>query len=112
RPPLGAPLLGALGAQAAVAVEPLPALAALIGAPPPLPAVGPLESANRTRLTLQILLQALASAERPLIMFIDDLQWADSASLALLERLVSAPDRHHLLVVGAVRAEEADAAAL
>jgi predicted ATPase len=44
--------------------------------------------------------------EHPLVLFLDDLQWLDAASLQLLEHLVTHPDVRHLLLIGAYRDNE------
>ena len=55
------------------------------------------------------LFRALASPRHPLVIFLDDLQWADSASLALIEMLMSDPDLTSLLIIGAYRDNEVQA---
>jgi predicted ATPase/CheY-like chemotaxis protein len=52
----------------------------------------------------------MCSAEHPLVLFLDDLQWADAASLRLLRLMLADPDAHHLLIIGAYRDSEVDAA--
>ena len=47
-----------------------------------------------------------AQSEHPLVLFLDDLQWADSASLALIHELLCHPDTRHLLLIGAYRDNE------
>jgi predicted ATPase/signal transduction histidine kinase len=96
----------ALGANAGVVADLVPELARLIGSWPDVPTVGPVETENRFRLTLQTFVQALATSDSPLVLFLDDLQWADRASLALLEHLAGAPDTHHLLFITAHRSDE------
>ncbi len=56
----------------------------------------------RTREALQNLLR-LECSRGPAILFIDDLQWVDSGSQDLLERLVAGADALPLLIVGAFR---------
>src|SRR5262249_41777047 len=67
---------------------------------------------TRARLALAVLayLRAAATAEHPLVMFLDDLQWADLASLQLLQDVLQQEDLSHLLIVAAYRGEEVDAA--
>ena len=55
---------------------------------------------------LQTLLPRIARKEHPLILFLDDLQWLDAATLTLIEHLVSHPDVKHLLIIGAYRDNE------
>ncbi|WP_437759787.1 protein kinase domain-containing protein [Sorangium sp. So ce1389] len=111
-----AALLRAVGQSGQVLVELVPELQLLLGPQPPVPELGPTEAQNRFALVFQRFFRAL-TAERPLCLFLDDLQWADPASLKLLPLLLSdqasgLSERAtgHLLVVGAYRAGEVDAA--
>jgi predicted ATPase len=61
---------------------------------------------NRFQATFVRFLCVFARAEHPLALFLDDLQWLDTATLELLERLVTEPDVHHLLLIGAYRDNE------
>ena len=63
---------------------------------------------NRLRYLLARLVGAMAGPEHPLLLFIDDVQWIDSASLGLLEALLLDPEVDGLLVVGAFRDNEVD----
>ena len=65
----------------------------------PLP---PIEAQSRFLLVFRQLLEALTE-EHPVTLFLDDLQWADEASLRLLQHLVSHPAPHPLLILGACR---------
>ncbi|MFM7368661.1 MAG: ATP-binding protein, partial [Sphaerospermopsis kisseleviana] len=51
-------------------------------------------------------IQIFATKEHPLVIFLDDLQWADSASLKLIELLISETDTQYLLFIGAYRNNE------
>jgi PAS domain S-box-containing protein len=83
-----------------------PELSALFGEQPPLAPLGPADTANRAVLTLVAFVRALARPEHVLVLFLDDVQWADPASLELLARLGADPDLGHLLVILAWRSEE------
>jgi EAL domain-containing protein (putative c-di-GMP-specific phosphodiesterase class I)/predicted ATPase/GGDEF domain-containing protein len=101
-------LMGALGTQAGVLFDFLPRLAQLLGpqaTPPPLPG-----EASRVRFELLLgrLIGALATRAAPLVLVIDDIQWADSATLRLLRGLVRSPSIRNLLVVGVYRSEAVD----
>ena len=95
-------LAGALGIGAAVLAECVPQLPTVLGAQPAAPPLPAAEAKNRLTLALCNFIATLATAERPLLIFLDDLQWADAASLQLLMPLLASQVRH-LLVVGALR---------
>jgi predicted ATPase/signal transduction histidine kinase len=100
----------ALGSHAGVLAEVIPEIAFILGeqaAPPPLPA---LEAQNRFQRMLQNFVGALARPEHPLVIFLDDLQWADAATLGLLAPLLAAGESRSLLMIGACRDNEPDAA--
>jgi predicted ATPase/signal transduction histidine kinase len=100
----------ALAPNAQVLVDIIPDLAFLLGPQPPVASLGPSETENRFHLVFQRFLEVLCSAEHPLLLFLDDLQWADTASLRLMRRMMLDPAVSHLLVIGAYRADEVDAA--
>lgn len=100
-------LQAALGVNGQVIVDVIPDVALIIGPQPPLPELAPTEAQNRFNLVFQQLIQAFAGPSHPLVIFLDDLQWADGASLRLLESLVLATASHHLLLIGAYRDNEA-----
>ncbi len=96
-----------LGANAVVAQAALPVLDALLGErPSSAPPLGPLEAENRFLRSLQLCFAALASPAAPLVVFIDDLQWADRISRRLLRELSMDESLRHLLLIGAYRAGE------
>ncbi|HEY0095089.1 MAG TPA: AAA family ATPase, partial [Archangium sp.] len=95
-----------LGVNTAVLVEAVPNTRALMGEQPPPAPLSSSESSNRLTLVLARTLQAFATPERPLALFLDDLQWTDSATLTLLQTLVRDSSTRHLLLVGAWRDTE------
>jgi predicted ATPase/signal transduction histidine kinase len=99
-------LVEALGANARVVVDVVPELALIIGGQPPPPPLGPAEAQNRFEQAFERFFGALVTADEPLVMFLDDLQWADAASLRLLRQIVTAPGRRPLLVLAAYRENE------
>ena len=101
-------LADALGPGAAVLAEVVPEIASILGRQPPAPALGPAETQNRFRMVVQQFLQAVARRGHPLVVFLDDLQWADSATLKLLEPLLGDPEIEALLLIGAYRDNEVD----
>ncbi|GAB4558418.1 MAG: AAA family ATPase [Haliangiales bacterium] len=99
----------AVGQSGQVLVDVVPELAFLMGPQPPVPALGTSESENRFNRLLQRFLAVFCTAAHPLVLFVDDLQWADAASLRLLERVLTDASLQHLLVIGAYRNNEVSA---
>jgi len=97
-----------LGAIAGVLFDWVPDLAAVLGEVEPVPALGPRETQARLVLAVKRFLRACARREHPLVVFLDDLQWADGASRNLLEALSQESDAA-LLIIGAYRADDAAA---
>jgi PAS domain S-box-containing protein len=96
----------ALGPNGQLMVNLIPELALIIGEQPPVPDLPPQDAQNRFQLVFQRFLGAFARPEHPLALFIDDLQWLDTATLTLIERLATDPTVRHLLLVGAYRDNE------
>jgi predicted ATPase/GAF domain-containing protein len=96
-------LLAALGANARLMVDVIPPIELVTGRQPPVPELPPAEAQNRFRITLRQFVDVFARREHPLALFLDDLQWADSASIELLKELVSPSEGSFLLVTGAYR---------
>ncbi len=84
----------------------IPDLEALIGEQPPVEEVSPQEEENRFRIVLRRLLGAFARPEHPLVLFLDDLQWLDTATVQFLEHLILHPEVNNLLLIGAYRDNE------
>ena len=80
-------ILGAVGPNGRILVDVIPELAWIIGPQPAPAALELVEAQARFRWTSTAFIAALASEQHPLVIFLDDLQWADDASLALLEAI-------------------------
>ncbi len=96
----------AAGKMLPALMEILPRLEALCGRPAPAPSMPAIEARHRFVEALTGTIRAFARAEHPLVLFIDDLQWADSASLDLLKHLMTGAPIPHLLILGAYRDHE------
>ncbi|MGA1283383.1 MAG: ATP-binding protein [Prochlorothrix sp.] len=98
-------ILDAIAPDAQVLVDVIPALEQLIGPQPPVAHL--VGSAAQTRLNrlMQRLIGVFATRRHPLVMFLDDLQWADVASLRLMQALLL-EHPGYLLVIGAYRDNE------
>jgi histidine kinase len=101
-----AELQAALGQNGRVITSVIPELELILGPQPEVEALGPQESINRFNLVFQRFIGVFARVEHPLVLFLDDLQWADAASLSLMQSLMADPERHHLLMIGAYRDNE------
>lgn len=99
-------LLTALGTNGQVVIDVIPDVELIIGVQPPVPNLGAAESQNRFNLVLQSFIKAFCSPEHPLVIFLDDLQWADLATLDLISRLLRDSQIHNLLLIGAYRDHE------
>jgi len=100
----------ALGVNGQLVVDVLPQVGLIIGPQSPVPALPPTEAQNRVRMVFRQFLTAFTSDDHPLVLFLDDLQWIDTASLALVEHLLTHPDTRYLLLIGAYRDNEVSAA--
>lgn len=101
-------ILERLGRHAAL-MTPLPEFALLLGEQPEVPALDPGQAELRMQQTTLDLLGAIASSARPLVIVLDDLQWASGQSLRMFERIMSDASLRGLLLVGAYRGGEVDA---
>ncbi|BAY09667.1 trifunctional serine/threonine-protein kinase/ATP-binding protein/sensor histidine kinase [Calothrix sp. NIES-2098] len=97
-------ILAAVGENGQILIEVIPELVKIIGEQPPASELSGTAAQNRFNLLFQKFTQVFMSAEHPLVMFLDDLQWADFASLNLLQLLMQ--DTKHLLILGAYRDNE------
>ncbi|MEG4588712.1 AAA family ATPase [Microcoleus sp. MOSTC5] len=89
-----------------VIVEVIPELERIIGQQQPVSELLGSAAENRFNLVFQKFISVFATKEHPLVIFLDDLQWSDSASLKLLQVLMSEKDSQNLLVIGAYRDNE------
>jgi len=100
----------ALGPNAALVCDLVPELRHIVGDPPLVPPLSPQDAQARVHLVLRRFIGAFARPEHPLVLFLDDLQWIDAATLGLLVDVVAQRDVGHLLLIGAYRDNEVDSA--
>ena len=103
-------LLDALDQNGQLIVDLVPELKLVIGAQPPVPEVPAQDAQRRFQLVFRRFIGVFARQEHPLALFLDDLQWLDAATLDLLEDLLTRSELQHLLLIGAYRDNEVDAA--
>src|SRR5262249_49919244 len=99
----------ALGPNGQLMVDLVPALTLILGEQPPVPALPPQDAQRRFHLVFRRFLGVFARPEHPLVMFLDDLQWLDAATLDLLADLLTQTDVRHVLLIGAYRDNEVTA---
>ncbi|MEG4031061.1 MULTISPECIES: PAS domain S-box protein [unclassified Microcoleus] len=96
-------LLTALGSNGQIIIDVIPEVEFIIGKQPPVPEVGATEAQNRFNLTFQRFVRAFCAKEHPLVIFLDDLQWIDSATLKLIELILLDEQTQSLFLIGAYR---------
>jgi len=103
-------ILPAVGSNAQVVMDVVPELELIIRPQPAVPQLAPAESQNRFNFVFENFVQVFCQPEHPLVIFLDDLQWGDSGTFRLLELLATNSENKGLLIVGAYRDNEVDAA--
>ena len=101
-----AQLLEALGENAQVIIDLIPELATILGPQPSVSELSGTAAQNRFNLLFQKFIQVFTTPDHPLVIFIDDLQWADSASLNLIQVLMAKSQTRYLLLLGTYRNNE------
>ncbi len=91
-------IINALGINAKIITDVIPELETLIGEQPIVAELPPVESQNRFNLVFQKFLSVFCKEEHPLVLFLDDLQWADIPSLHLLKSILTGSYRHIFFV--------------
>ena len=96
----------ALGPNGKLIVNLVPELQLITGEPPPVPDLPLQDAQRRFQFVFRRFIGVFARPEHPLALFLDDLQWLDSATLDLIEDLLTQSDVRHLMLIGAYRANE------
>lgn len=99
-------ITGALGDLTGVITSLLPALEKITGPQPEPPQLPATEVQNRFNYAFRSFVRAICTREHPLVVFLDDFQWADAASLNLLRLVMTEPGLGYLFVIGAFRENE------
>ncbi|MCW5318453.1 AAA family ATPase [Nostoc sp. KVJ3] len=99
-------ILQALRDNGQIILEVIPELERIIGKQAPATELSGTAAQNRFNLLFQKFIQVFTTKEHPLVMFLDDLQWADSASLNLMQLLMNESESRYLLMIGAYRDNE------
>jgi diguanylate cyclase (GGDEF)-like protein len=98
-------LIAALGPNGRVIIDVIPDMEYVIGKQPDIESLGPEESQNRFNTVCQNFINVFTTADHPLTLFLDDLQWADLASLNLIKKMTGSATKF-LFFIGAYRDNE------
>ncbi|MCW6035101.1 AAA family ATPase [Spirulina subsalsa FACHB-351] len=99
-------ILEHIGKNSSILIEIIPELELILGTQSPAPILSPNESKNRFNLVLQDFISIFAKPEHPLVLCLDDLQWADLETLDLIRLLVTRPLPQALFIIGTYRDNE------
>ena len=99
-------ILTAVGTNGQVIIDVIPEVELIIGKQTEVPQLGGTESQNRFNRVFTEFINLFAQKEHPLVLFLDDLQWADSATLKLIQILTVESETKYLLLIGAYRDNE------
>ncbi|NEO72924.1 serine/threonine-protein kinase PknK, partial [Moorena sp. SIO3H5] len=102
-------LLAVLNPNGQVIIDVIPEVELIIGKQPTVATLPPIETQNRFNLVFHNFIKLFCSEEHPLVIFLDDLQWADTATLKLIELIMTNEETEYLLLIGAYRDNEVNA---
>jgi predicted ATPase/signal transduction histidine kinase len=100
----------ALGSIAQVIIDVIPEVELIMGPQAPVPVLPSAQAQNRFHFALEQFIHAFTTEAHPLVLFLDDLQWADLPSLQLIKLFMTNPETRYLLIIGAYRDNEVHAA--
>jgi serine/threonine protein kinase len=98
----------ALGPNGQIIVDLIPEMELIIGKQKPVDPLPPSQSQNRFNVVFAEFVRVFAQKEHPLILFLDDMQWADMATLKLFEMLATAANIYYIFMIGAYRDTDVD----
>lgn len=96
----------ALGVNGQIIINVIPEVELILGKQPSISQLSPAESQNRFNLVFKDFIQIFTQPEHPLVLFLEDLQWSDSASLNFIHLLMTSVEQKYLLIIGAYRDHE------
>lgn len=99
-------LRAALGANARLLIDVIPQIELILGEVPEIPKLYGADAQRRFNETFRSFIRVFTDRERPLVIFLDDLQWADRGTLSLIHLFMTDPEMRYLLLIGAYRDNE------
>ena len=101
-------LSDAVGPNAQVLIKIIPELELVLGEQPDVPELPATESQNRFNSVFISFVRTIAQAEHPLVLFLDDVQWADAASLKMIQLLLTDAQTKYFLLLVSYRDHDVD----
>ncbi len=101
-------ILSSLGPYSGVIIDFVPRFESLLGGQPKPQEVSSQEAAHRFLYAFSKLFNTVCAPEQPLVMFLDDCQWSDAASLLVLKDMLLNKKHKNLLIIAAYRSDEVD----
>ncbi|MBF0276101.1 MAG: AAA family ATPase, partial [Nitrospinae bacterium] len=101
-------IINALGQNGQIIIDIIPSLELIIGKQQVVQELAPIESQNRFNMVFINFLKVFTRMESPVVLFIDDLQWADSASLQTIQLMAREMEIKYFLLIAACRDNEMD----
>lgn len=101
-------ILAAVGNNGKMIIDVLPQVELIIGKQPEIPEQSFQQTQNRSNIVFRDFIKIFARSENPLILFLDDLQWVDDASLQLIDALLQDVEMKYFLLIGAYRDTDVD----
>jgi len=99
-------IMRSIGSNGQLIIDVIPDLELIIGKQPVVPTLPPAESQNRFNHVFQQFICTFSTHDHPLVIFLDNLQWADSSSIEFVRMIMTSADTNYLLMVGAFRDNE------
>lgn len=99
-------IISVLGENAGLITDVIPQLSLIIGDQPSVPKLQPAEQESRFNMVLLDFIYAFSTSKSPLVIFLDDLQWADWSSLNLMKRILENSREESIMMIGAYRDNE------
>ncbi|RIW18261.1 GAF domain-containing protein [Algoriphagus lacus] len=101
-------ILSALGPNVQLLIEIIPELELIVGKQAQVIALPPQEAKNRATLAFVSFIQLFAKPEHPLVIFLDDIHWADLPTLDLIYNMLTDQETSHFLLIGTFRGNQVD----
>ena len=101
-------IMDTMGGSVKILSQFIPGIEELTGKLPDIPMLKGVEAQNRFNYEFARFIKTIADKEHPLVLFVDDLQWADASSLSLIKIIAENRDIEYVMLIGAYRKNEVD----